>query len=125
MYDTLIMLKPDAAFTPDGLYELVAGVVASGGAQLSREGKGVRIANGDSWIEIAWNPSTYVREESDEKEVEGEIPWIDRDPGGDVDEVDDEDECLFSGGGSSLNDILKLSSSKNFWSSSMYRTEER
>ncbi len=66
MYDTLIMLKPDASFTPDGLYELVAGVVTSNEAQLSREGKGVRIAIGDSWIEIAWNPSGYVRVESDE-----------------------------------------------------------
>ena len=66
MYDTLIMLKPDAAFTVDELHALVVDVVKSGEAAVERKGSHVRVAARSGWLDIAWHNSGYVLEESNE-----------------------------------------------------------
>ena len=67
MYDTLIMLKPDASFTVDELHALIVNVVkAAGSAAVEREGSHVRVTAGSGSIDITWRNSAYVVEESNE-----------------------------------------------------------
>jgi hypothetical protein len=66
MYDTLIMLKPNASFTIDELYTLVIEVMKTGSAAVERGDSWVRVTAGSGSIDIAWHNSAYVIEESNE-----------------------------------------------------------
>ncbi|MCL2309255.1 MAG: hypothetical protein FWC42_03120 [Proteobacteria bacterium] len=66
MYDTLIMLKPDAAFTVDELHALVVEMMESGEATVEREGDHVRVTSESGALDIAWNNAAHVAEESNE-----------------------------------------------------------
>ena len=66
MYDTFIMLKPDASFTVDELHEIVINVMKTRSAVVEREGNHVRITASSGSINITWHNSAYVFEESKE-----------------------------------------------------------
>jgi hypothetical protein len=66
MYDTLIMLKPDASFTVDELHALVADVTRTKSAAVEREGSHVRVAVGSASLLIAWHNAAHIVEESNE-----------------------------------------------------------
>jgi hypothetical protein len=66
MYDTLIMLKPDASFTVDELHALVVDVMNSKAAAVEREGNHVRVTTGSGSLDIVWHNAGHVVEESNE-----------------------------------------------------------
>lgn len=74
MYDTLIMLKPEASFTVDQLYALVMEVVASGEAIVERDVEAIRITTDSATLNIDWNDDAHVIEESHEIAAEFGVP---------------------------------------------------
>src|SRR5262245_24061317 len=66
MYDTLIMLKPDASFTVDELHAIVGDVMKTGAAAVEREGSLVNVTAGSGSLDIAWHNEAHVVEESNE-----------------------------------------------------------
>ena len=66
MYDTFIMLKPDASCAVEELHALVSDVMKSGAGTVERKGNHVRVTSGTGSLEIAWHDSAYVADESDE-----------------------------------------------------------
>ncbi|MGB1765106.1 hypothetical protein [Alloalcanivorax xenomutans] len=74
MYDTLIMLKPEASFTVDQLYALVMEVVASGEATVERDVEAIRITADSATLNIDWNDDAHVVVESNEIAAEFGVP---------------------------------------------------
>jgi hypothetical protein len=66
MYETLIMLKPGAAFTVDELHTVVVEVLRSGRGVVERKGSRVRVTAGSGSLDIAWHDAAHVVEESNE-----------------------------------------------------------
>jgi hypothetical protein len=66
MYDTLIMLKPDASFSVDEVHALVVDVMNSEAAAVEREGSRVRVTTGSGSLDIVWDDAGHVVEESNE-----------------------------------------------------------
>ena len=77
MYDTLILLKPGAAFSVDEMLEVVQSMAATGGGSVTRKGSAVRLTTPAGHIEITLNSSSYVVEESNDIAERFDIPCRD------------------------------------------------
>src|SRR4051794_26607361 len=66
MYDTLIMVKPEASFTVDELHALVVDVNRSGSAAVERHGSRMRVTAGSGLLDIEWDSGGHVVVESNE-----------------------------------------------------------
>lgn len=74
MYDTLIMLRPEAAFTLDALHTLVRDVVREGTATVERVEDCLRVRTAEGSLSIVWNAAPHVLEESNELGEEFGVP---------------------------------------------------
>jgi hypothetical protein len=66
MYDTLIMLRPEASFTVDELYRIALDVVKTGSGTVVRQGNLVSVSAGGGQIHVGWSDAAHVVEESNE-----------------------------------------------------------
>jgi len=67
MYETIIMLKPEATFTVDELQTVVERVAQTGKRSVvQRKGSTVRVTQGKAILDICWNNSAHVLTESNE-----------------------------------------------------------
>ena len=74
VYETFAMLKPTAKFSLDELERIVRSVAESGGAEVSRSGRKLRMSIGEAVLEIGENSDYYVAEECNEIADQLSIP---------------------------------------------------
>ena len=74
MYDTLIMLKPNATLRIDDLHRLVCDVAAARGSQVECDSTCVRVVAGSASLVIAWSDAPQVIEESNDIAKQFAIP---------------------------------------------------
>lgn len=66
MYDTLIMLKPNARFRLDDLQALVSDVATAGGRVIELDADCVRLVADTATIVIHWSAASHVIQESND-----------------------------------------------------------
>ena len=74
MYDTLIMLKPDATFSPDEMAMVLRNVAQSGGRTVECRGTSVIRKSGGAYLQVDFSNGPHVIEESKEIAVAYGIP---------------------------------------------------
>jgi hypothetical protein len=73
MYDTLIMLKPDATFSLEDMESILRDVAESGEGLVERQGTSIFLRSSDSYLQIDFNNEPFVIEESKEIAADRDI----------------------------------------------------
>jgi hypothetical protein len=74
MYDTLIMLKPNATIRIEDVHRLVSEVAASGECRIEHDGSCIHLIDGSASLVIGWSDAPHVIEESNDIAKQFAIP---------------------------------------------------